>query len=462
MLKCPYLLMAVCMCVATQGLAQNTVSTSIGINGWNQGSCCFTLAYQNDGSINGLNRLEVAILTPGVTFSTLQYGLGNGWYYAFLETDRNLRWTYNSNSLLPTGNDTLFQFCLSGWNNQQDVQIESRWKMSNSVRHTDTISLTCARCVDMVEDTVACMADSSFRYDFNFHNTTSYTLHEVTIEEPLGQDAVLEQTIALVPSLAPGETRDGLSLSLNTGMGMEGRICFELSPRQLTAEGIPVNCCTTQHCVGLPICDHCCNLALEDFEARVNRGIDSWAEPSGPSGQYRLSAHAVALDDCDQVFWTVRPTSSGAALGGLLSGSDTVRFNGLIDTSYLLCMEVERLDLAGNTCGGLPILKICDTLDIGTITHLQVPNEPEDIHLFPNPVRTGGLYLHCPAGGASGIWVVWNALGQVVEQGSIDCLANEQILLPANEWPPGIYTFWMLDHQRRKKWKARMLVTGNQ
>ncbi len=314
-------------------------------------NCCFTLSYDYNFPQN-ITSLETRLLTNGVFFSGIEFDLASGWQYAVLQQQRRLRWTFQDGTAIPAGEQELFQFCLSGWNPADSIELVVFWRSGNSIAQRDTLRLACHQCWQAEQPTVECQTDSSFLFQFNYLNQSGFPIDVLTVREPSGQDLIVEESISLDTPLANNAMLENLQLQLRPAADGMDEVCFELTPRRLLNDEIAVDCCTANYCVPIPACDRCCT-SYEAFEADVNEGFTTTIDCEAGL----ISLQARALNDCDRVQFTL---SNGA--GGTIDGNEVFVVGGLEeDTWYEACMTVTRQDRSGTDCFSMATLSVCDS-----------------------------------------------------------------------------------------------------
>ena len=311
--------------------------------------CCFQLNYNYDGALGNIDGLETRILTPNVLFSSVQFPLASGWSYNELMTQRRLRWSHNSGSI-PQGQQSLADFCFSGWNTAEPVELLVIWRNGNSVRQRDTIQIACSKCWLAENPIVNCEPDSSYTYTFDYVNLSEFTVDYLQIRERNDQNIVIEQNIPLATSLSPGASIAGLQLHFRSTAIQFEEICFEITPRHIINDSIAIRCCTAEYCVPIPICDRCCT-EYDVFVTDVERGFTI----STNCEEMTVRLQAIGLNECDRVEFDL---GLGA---GIVRGNEAVIFGNLDeDQFYEVTMTVIRQSMDGEDCYEEASLSIFD------------------------------------------------------------------------------------------------------
>lgn len=318
------------------------------------GDCCFQFGYTYHLPQN-ITSIETKLVDTDLTFSGIDYPLGSGWQQTVLQQQRRLRWTWQGGEL-PSGDQTLFDFCLTGWNTSDSISLAIVWRSGNNVVQRDTLQLACGACWQTTDYTIECLPDSSYRYVFTFTNESPFAVDQILVREPSGQDLIVEETLLLNSSLPPGSNQSGLELHFRADAAELGDICFSLSSKRLIGGNIAVECCTAAYCFPLPVCDRCCT-AYEDFVTDVGQGFS--LSLNCENAQVRLQANA--LNECDQVTYTL--TNLGA---GIVDGNEAITFGGLVEnTEYEVCMTATRRDRSAENCYDTASLTTCESFYFG-------------------------------------------------------------------------------------------------
>lgn len=319
-------------------LARSLPISDIIISNINSQGCCFQLSYNHDGALGSIDGLEIQIRTPNVLFSGIDFPLSSGWFYSNL-SQQKLLWSHSDGNI-PTGQQTLADFCFSGWNTSAPVELLVIWRQGSAIRQLDTIRIECTQCWQAQNPIVECQEDSSYTYTFDYMNLSEFTVDYLQIRERNDQDLVIEQTIPLTESLLPGAFIAGIELHFRSGAVELDNICFEITPRYIINDSITAQCCTAEYCVPIPVCDRCCT-AYDVFMEDVERGFSIATNCDEKS--VRLQANG--LNDCDQVEFDL---GFGA---GIVSGNEAVVFSNLEeDLLYEISMTVTRQNRNGEDC----------------------------------------------------------------------------------------------------------------
>lgn len=312
--------------------------------------CCFQFGYSYHLPQN-ITSIETKLLGTNITFAGIDYPLGSGWQQTVLQQQKRLRWTWQEGEL-PAGNQSLFDFCLAGWNTSDSISLAVVWRSGNNVIQRDTLQLTCGSCWQAADQHMECLTDSTYLFHFTFLNDSPFAIDQVIVREPDGQDLIVEENLALSSSLPPGDSQTGLELHFRAAAVTLEAICFSLSPKRILEAGISVECCTATYCFPIPECDHCCT-AYDDFVSDVGQGFSLTTDCENQ--QIRVQANA--LNDCDQVVFAL--TGLGA---GTVDGNEAIFFGGLTEnTGYEICMTATRRDRSSENCYEAASLTTCES-----------------------------------------------------------------------------------------------------
>jgi hypothetical protein len=429
---------------ATSCVLAQELSNSIYAN-TSEGDCCFQFGYTYNLP-QGITSIETKLIDTDITFSSIDYPLGSGWQQTVLQQQKRLRWTWEGGEL-PPGDQPLFDFCLTGWNSADHISLAVVWRSGNNVLQRDTLQLACGACWQAADYSIECLADSTYSYLFTFENNSPFTVNQLQVREPDGQDLIFEETLSLSASLAPGGSQSGLELHFRTDAAFLDEICFSLSPKRYLETGIAVECCTATYCFPIPDCDHCCT-AYEDFiidaEQEFSLAIDC------ENTQIRLQANA--LNDCDQVAFTL--TGLGA---GTVDGNEAITFGGLAeDTEYEICMTATRRDRNGENCYETASFTTCESFyfDCDQCTNPGQINWEDSCPNFVNLVCgcDGMTYLNaCAALSWSGIQEWTNGPCSDLPLDSIPLIAelNDDLHVQLSWTNPGMTDYRYFLVQRR-------------
>lgn len=363
---------------------QNTPDmTLVYLSDADSAGCCYTLAFDYDPSDGFYNGVEVSLVDPQVAFSAIHFNLADGWQHSIPVPDHRLRWTRPTGTI-PTGGYELFDFCINGWHSNIPLRMAVNWLANNAIVGTDTLEFACQNCAAVLTDSVVCQVDSGLLYQFQFVNHTGFTVHRLRIREAPAQDYIAEDYIPMNPPLAPGATASGLTLHLGAALTGQQQYCFEITPSRLLNDNTPLDCCTIDHCIDIPICDHCCTEYSDfvaDVEARYTYDLSCMDES--------VTFFAAQLSECDQVQWRIRNINGGPTIAGTLTGDVPFMYQFVDHGPFRVCMRVTRRDLSGQACYApdQATLEVCDTLvvDCPCVDTTQINWDFECTSFF-NPV----------------------------------------------------------------------------
>lgn len=228
-------------------------------------ACCYSFSYDYDASAGQATALEVRLLPASASFSGLYYNLASGWRYQEIEEGRHLRWL-PPNGLLPAGEHPLFDLCVDNGPYGVPLRLAVSWKAGAEEICRDTLNVSCWQCLAPQAENLSCREEGGYAYTFGFTNRTGYAVHRLGLEEPAGQDLIVESEVGLPAAVPPGASIANLSLSLRPeAEGLE-ELCFQLTASRLLGNSTALDCCTFTLCLRPPACDQCCT-PFPDFES---------------------------------------------------------------------------------------------------------------------------------------------------------------------------------------------------
>ncbi len=262
-------------------------------------SLCFNINLHNNFDPNFFTGVQTEVLTSGAYLYQVNNFPGSGWWHTdlFPFTNSNLDWKKippTSNGIfINTGTTTLPKVCLSGYSTIPQ-QIEVRWMKDSSVVCRDTLTFDCIppppvdTCITVVYDTVRCLPNGNYAYDFQIQNLTNHTIHtfdlnnfspSVIFVNPIS--GVFHETI---PALGFSSIQ---TLEIDGGALFAGdQICYQVTGHESTinsqGDTIHLRCCTStnQFCFVLP---DCCNFDCPNNLVQ-NPGINSNTVSTGNLG----------------------------------------------------------------------------------------------------------------------------------------------------------------------------------
>ena len=217
--------------LSAQELSNSVYGSAVGED------CCFQLGYTYNLP-QGITSIETKLIGTDITFSGIDYSLGSGWQQTVLQQQKRLRWTWQGGEL-PSGNQSLFDFCLAGWNTADSISLAIVWRSGNNVIQRDTLQLACGACWQATDYSIECLPDSTYRYLFTFVNNSPFAVDQLQVREPDGQDLIIEETLSLPSNIPPGGSQSGLELHFRADAAALQDICFSLSSKRLLARVLP-------------------------------------------------------------------------------------------------------------------------------------------------------------------------------------------------------------------------------
>lgn len=224
------------------------------------GDCCYSLLVSNNHPAPGFfTGIHTNILTPGITFSALNFGLGAGWSFdPPLAGQSAYTWSHNSGGIPVLDSYNLFDFCVEGAATTDSISIEVQWLRSDSILCRDTVKVYCPECVVITQEDILCDSSGVYTYTFSGQNWSDYDVNAVGFVEVSPGFEILENVVPL-PSPAPpdGGAFGPLPITIVDSTGMAGdTLCFDIVLRQVVGDSINILCCYARHCIVLPPCNN--------------------------------------------------------------------------------------------------------------------------------------------------------------------------------------------------------------
>lgn len=332
-------------------------------------TCCFTFDYSLLPSDQPINSLEVS-LPPNIQWDSYQVDLVGGWRIFPMPGQNGFQIFFvdSQNNLLnfPEEGMGIFSACFELNSFEDQVPLTVEWKRNASVEVRESLFLSCGNCVLLLRTEVSCLDEGGYELSFSFVNNSAYPMDEIRLAELGSTGALTNTSIPLDTILAPGDTSAAVVINLAPAAEGLDEICFYLTGSRSEGQ-FSIKCCTAQRCIELPVCDRCCT-DFETFESDVAEGFNLQYLNDSPDSfcanpRVRLSARA--LNDCDQVVFSIRDVDAAATLSTPAMGRDTVQFGpDLLPAIYEICMRVRRQNLSGEDCFIENELVVCSTVPL--------------------------------------------------------------------------------------------------
>lgn len=199
-------------------------------------NCCFNLSLQNTYSNSYFDKVKVRTLDPGVVFSTWSTNVSNNYYSTNTFADNEINLVFNPpNGYFPISGNPAFvlNYCLNGYTTTtQSIVVE--WMRNDSVKCADTLITNCVPpppvtpCVQILNDTLICLPDGTFQYNFavknnSSHQTTGFQFNPIS---PSGLTFTPANFSSV--SIAPGMVSSPQSMIIS-GVPAGGQFCFKIS-----------------------------------------------------------------------------------------------------------------------------------------------------------------------------------------------------------------------------------------
>ncbi len=279
------------------------------------GDCCYSLLVSNNHPAPGFfTSIHTNILTPGITFSALNFGLGAGWSFDPPLTGQSAyTWSHNSGGVPVMDSYNLFDFCVEGATTTDSISIEVQWLHSDSILCRDTVKVYCPECVVITQEDILCDSSGVYTYTFSGQNWSDYEVNAVGFVEVSPGFEILEG-MAPLPSPAPpeGGAFGPLPITIVDSTGMAGdTLCFDIVLRQVVGDSINILCCYARHCIVLPPCNNgepCPDIFCQ-APADITTACSALPvfDPNDPGDLQGLFGTATAGGNCPGATWQELP-----------------------------------------------------------------------------------------------------------------------------------------------------------
>jgi len=232
------------------------------------GTCCFNIDLDIQ-SPNTFTKLRFTPLNGTAEFVNQNI---NGLNYNFdcntstcIELVANAGNTCPSGDIyLPTGGDNPLSFCLREVTNTNH-QILVEWLDCDSTVCTDTLSMECFDCVEILNDSIYCSEEEGqYKYIFELENKSDREICFIEMEvlDPVGGNIVPNNVIEIFPCIQPGQTyKDTICLE-----GIPSRDLVKIAMNYAQVPDFFGQICSDTICIETPAC---CELAVSIPELKV-------------------------------------------------------------------------------------------------------------------------------------------------------------------------------------------------
>lgn len=233
-------------------------------------TCCYNLNITNNYSSNFFDQINVRLL-DNIEFRNWSFGSGWGSSISIPPSEVNM---FNFSGFIPTGsNNNIFNFCLNGYENTLPQKIVIEWINNGNIVCRDTLTTPCPPpvppgvCLDILENSIECLENGSFKYNFKLRNNSGFTVdgfdiqvispYSLTLNEyehivTIGQNQIVDVELIL-SGIAPS-TAFCLKFALfKYGRNTDGTIMLNSQGQKLKAA-----CCYSEHCFSTINCPGQC------------------------------------------------------------------------------------------------------------------------------------------------------------------------------------------------------------
>lgn len=220
-------------------------------------ACCYQLSLTNNyqDAPGYFTQVQTAILTPGVTFSSIDYQLGSGWQQNSSSTNQNILWDFSPS--VPLATFDFFEFCIEGVTSTDSVCIAVNWLNNEDIVCRDTVKVFCPECILITEEEWSCNPfNGTYTYTFSGINYSDQFANTLSLIESSTDFDLAPNPISLGGTVPPLGAFGPLSINiLPTGAVPGDTLCFDLVLRNVIVDSINIECCYLTHCLILPECD---------------------------------------------------------------------------------------------------------------------------------------------------------------------------------------------------------------
>jgi predicted outer membrane repeat protein len=411
--------------------------------------CCHEVLLVNDYCPDYFVGILTEILTPNLTFAG--YEGGDAWTADISAEENSILWT-PAEGAIPLGGLTPLQFCLSNIMSLDQIpqQVAVSWLALDPA--TGEPVIVCAEILDffcepclLLSGTPACDDSGGYTLDYTITNNAGQpsTFYVFEVHTP---------NVVFEPAWAPFALDDGQS---HTG---------SLSIHSLNGDPLPPGLVVEFKALLFDDTGWCCHLddmsiVLPDCGEPVCDCGDSRGFPLEVAAGFsrtvdcnlsQVTVIPLALQPCDSVVWTVEgPSDLPIQIPGS-TGNEPVTFSFPNNGEYRLCMEVARLDEAGNVC--FNSVQFCETFTVNcsiarpagpaNIATLIDGSDRSVLVLYPNPV-SNDLHFFSTLSGEHEVQII-DANGQLLRRREMNLSSGQIYSVPAGQLANGLYLLRLL------------------
>ncbi len=318
--------------------------------------CCYEILANNDYCPDFFTRIEAVIQTPGVYFST--YSGGSTWLPTANAALTTIDWLPTGGTV-PMGSSAELFFCLDGVTMMGGQTIIFNWYAVDPATGEEVIvcreelQFECEPCLLVYDEEITCTADGTYSFTFTVQNNTNPSITSTDIAIIVNSPV----TAVVTPNFFNVLLTSGASTTLTA-------IISGVNPGDILNYKVVIMdesgwCC---HVDGLeleiPDCgvSNCDCGIYDEYLNDVDAGFS--VDIMCPD----VTIFPYKTHECDKIDWTVT-TSAGVLINTSTGGLDSLFLTGLVNGTYEICMEVARLNDAGELCFD-GIAKHCETITI--------------------------------------------------------------------------------------------------
>jgi hypothetical protein len=318
-------------------------------------NCCYSVTLVNNSS-TVFSNIEFALLSGGM-YSTTATTSVPGWGFTNIFPNNLVNLVKFPISMgIGTGTfSNILNLCIRQYLNPTQ-KIEVRWIKAGRIICRDTLKFECLTpevvtdpCSQVIKDTIFCLPDGTFQYNFQIQNNSSITSTGYGIF-PTTTGAIFSQTIQNI-SIMPGQVSP-IQTIIISGIGQLQSLCFQTSifTTIVPGENVYNYCCHSDTvCIKTPDCrilpGSICGFKFNDLNGNglmdkgepvlpnwvINlTGLTNMSAVTDDNGKYcftNLKPGKYTVSEVAQSGWTQTAPTTGTFSITLASGQNVINLN---------------------------------------------------------------------------------------------------------------------------------------